>query len=189
MIIRRFREQITEYDCGPTAFVNALIYLFNRGDIPALAIRHIYEDTLDKPRSIGTSYEAMTKLVKWLKSYKKGVFSLDVSVKENDEVVFDGSYLTNKSLCGILFVYFDCTYGHFITVFYENGEYLYCFDPYPRLEKESKKKEWEWLNPDKFRGCNLRIKCDYINDFKSQEIFRAGKKKERYFILIRRCKK
>lgn len=184
-----YREQITEYDCGPTAFVNALIYLFKRSDIPSLAIRHIYKDTLDRPASFGTSFDAMTKLTKWLRSYKKENFSLEAQIIKKDDVVFEGHFLTTKALCGVLFVYFDRTYGHFITVIYEKGEYIYCFDPYLRVEKRSKNKEWEWLNPHKFNGCNLRIKRDYINEFKSHEAFRAGKLSERYFILIRRCKK
>ena len=183
-----YREQITEYDCGPTAFVNALIYLFKRSDIPALAIRHIYKDTLDKPTSVGTSYEAMTKLAKWLKSYKRDDFSLNVFIKESENVVFRGSGLNNKSSCGVLFIYVDDSSGHFITVLYEKGDYIYCFDPYPRIKIKSKKKEWEWLDPQKFEGCNLKIKRDYINEFKSDEIFRAGKRSERYFVLIKRCK-
>lgn len=184
-----YREQISEKDCGPTAFVNALIYLFKRSDIPTLVIRHVYKDTLDKPKSVGTSYEAMTKLAKWLKSYKKDNFSLDVLVKETDDVVFDGSCLKNKSSCGVLFVYFNNKFGHFITVLYETGEYIYCIDPYPREEEtKPKEKEWEWLNPHKYEGCNLRIKRNYINEIKSKEIFRAGKLNERYFILIKRCK-
>lgn len=182
-----YGEQVSKYDCGPTAFVNALIYLFKRSDIPSLAIRHIYKDTLDR-RSIGTSFDAMTKLAKWLKSYKKGNFSLETHIKKANDVVFRGRFLTTKTLCGILFVYFDRTCGHFITVIYEMGEHIYCFDPYPRVEKCSKDKEWEWLNPHKFNGCNLRIKRDYINELKSYEIFRAGVE-ERYFVLIRRCKK
>lgn len=184
-----YREQITEYDCGPTAFVNALIYLFKRSDIPSLAIRHIYEDTLDRPASVGTSFDAMTKLTKWLRLYKKDNFSLEAQIIKTDNVVFDGRFLTTKASCGILFVYFGSTYGHFITVIYETREHIYCFDPYPRVEKKSKCKEWEWLNPHKFNGCNLRIKCGYINEFKSHEIFRAGKLSERYFVLIKRCKK
>lgn len=183
-----YREQITEKDCGPTAFVNALIHLFNRRDIPALVIRRVYEKTLDKPEKEGTSYDAMTKLAKWLKSYKKDNFSLDVLVKETDDVVFDGSCLKNKSSCGVLFVYFNQKDGHFITVFFVKGEYIYCFDPYPRVEKESKKKEWEWLNPHKYEGCNLRIKRNYINEIKSKKIFRAGEMDERYFVLIKRSK-
>ena len=53
---------------------------------------------------------------------------------------------------------------------------------------KAKEKEWEWLNPHKYEGCNLRIKRNYINEIKSKEIFRAGKLNERYFILIKRCK-
>ena len=31
---KEFRQQIAGYDCAPTAFINALIYLFKRKEIP-----------------------------------------------------------------------------------------------------------------------------------------------------------
>ena len=34
--------QVSEYDCVPTAFINAISYLFERNEIPPMVIRHIY---------------------------------------------------------------------------------------------------------------------------------------------------
>ena len=41
------RYQATEYDCGPTTMTNAIMYLFEREEIPPDLIRHIGQCTLD----------------------------------------------------------------------------------------------------------------------------------------------
>ena len=41
------RFQCTEYDCGTTSFINALLYLYDREDIPIEFIKAIYKYTLD----------------------------------------------------------------------------------------------------------------------------------------------
>ena len=41
------RYQATEYDCGPTSMTNAIIYMFERNEIPPDLIRHIGQGTLD----------------------------------------------------------------------------------------------------------------------------------------------
>lgn len=190
MKIMNYREQITEFDCGPTAFINALIYLFKRNEIPAEVIRQVYKYTLNDPK-IGTTFGAMNRLVEWLNSYKSNIFSLNVLVKKRNDVLFEDNRLTEigKSSCGILRVYFGQGYWHFINVFYKKGDYLYCFDPYPRNGEKFNNKNREWLDRSQKDGCNLKIKACYINEFKSNGILRAGVKAERYFILIQRRKR
>lgn len=39
--------QCTEYDCGTTSFINALLYLYDRENIPIEFIKAIYKYTLD----------------------------------------------------------------------------------------------------------------------------------------------
>ena len=39
--------QTSEYDCGPTTLLNALIFLFERKDIGQKVFRKIYTSTLD----------------------------------------------------------------------------------------------------------------------------------------------
>lgn len=41
------RYQNTEYDCGTTAFINALAYLYDREDVPVSLIKAVYKYTLD----------------------------------------------------------------------------------------------------------------------------------------------
>ena len=41
------RYQATEYDCGPTSMTNAIIYMFDRSEIPPDVMRHIGQGTLD----------------------------------------------------------------------------------------------------------------------------------------------
>ena len=41
------RFQCTEYDCGTTSFINALLYLYDRENIPIEFIKAIYKCTLD----------------------------------------------------------------------------------------------------------------------------------------------
>ena len=42
-----FHYQISEYDCVPTAMINAISYLFHRKEIPPMVIRHIYLYCMD----------------------------------------------------------------------------------------------------------------------------------------------
>ena len=41
------RYQVTQYDCGPTTMTNAILYLFEREEIPPDLVRHIGLCTLD----------------------------------------------------------------------------------------------------------------------------------------------
>ena len=40
------RYQATEYDCGPTSMTNAIVYMFEREEIPPDLIRHIGQGTI-----------------------------------------------------------------------------------------------------------------------------------------------
>lgn len=183
-----YREQITEHDCGPTAFVNALIYLFNRDEIPAEVVRRVYEYTMDWPKSGSTSIVAMKMLANWLNLYKTKKFSISCEVIEGKDVIFKKKFLTQEdhSSCGILFVKFDRNHWHFITFLFEKDDFAYCFDPYPRLKLKSD--SWEWM-PEDSDGCNLKINLDYLNTKRSDKPFRAGKSEDRFFVLIKRRSK
>ena len=57
--------QLSEYDCGPTAMLDAISYLFPREEIPPEIIRNIMLYCLDcynmegRPGKSGTSHMAM----------------------------------------------------------------------------------------------------------------------------------
>ena len=64
--------QITEYDCGQATVLNAIRYLFNRGEIPPIIIKYITQYTLDtigengQIGMCGTSPYAMDYLSNWI---------------------------------------------------------------------------------------------------------------------------
>lgn len=78
------RYQISEYDCGPTAFLNAMSFLFEREQIPPELIRNVMLYSLDSygadgvSGKSGTSRTAMLFLSHWLDGFG-GVGRLPVS--------------------------------------------------------------------------------------------------------------
>ena len=70
------RQQVSEYDCVPTTFFNALSYLFDRGNFPPLILQRIYPYSLDSVASHtsighGTSRLAIKLLGGWLNEYRQ----------------------------------------------------------------------------------------------------------------------
>ena len=69
------RSQISEYDCGPTALLNAVSFLFEREQIPPELIRNVMLYSLDSYGSDGvsgkngTSRTAMMFLSHWLDGF------------------------------------------------------------------------------------------------------------------------
>ena len=69
--------QLSDYDCGPTAMLDALSYLFEREDIPPEVIRNVMLYSLDcysaegVPGKSGTSRMAMMFLSNWLNEFGK----------------------------------------------------------------------------------------------------------------------
>lgn len=67
--------QLSEYDCGPTAMLNAISFLFDREEIPPEIIRNIMLYSLDcynkngEPCRAGTSRMAMMFLSNWLDGF------------------------------------------------------------------------------------------------------------------------
>ena len=91
------RYQISEYDCGPTAFLNAVSFLFEREQIPPELIRNVMLYSLDsygmdgESGKSGTSRTAMMFLSHWLDGFGN-VGRLPVSSR----------YLTGSAVrCGV----------------------------------------------------------------------------------------
>ena len=185
---KHFREQITEHDCVPTSFINALIYLFEREEIPAEVVRRIYEYTLDVPKSGGTTGYAIEFLANWLSSYRKDNFALRTEIWSGSDVYFkkENSFLSKKKkkACGLLRVLWGGSCWHYITIFYEKDGWVYCFDPY-RGEKSTK--NWEWLEPsNENEGCNLKVSRSFFNKKEVNGKFSTGECAGREFVLIER---
>ena len=135
------RYQATQYDCGPTTMTNAIMYLFEREEIPPDLVRHIGQCTLDSYDReghcgmYGTSGAAIRYFGSWLNELRyAGLLPIRSSYIAGREVWFgEGSVLT-KALRGgaaaVLHVFHD--EGHYILVTGDRPEGLYAFDPYYR---------------------------------------------------------
>lgn len=183
----KYREQISGYDCVPTSFVNALIYLFERNEIPAEVVRRIYEYTLDVPKSGATTVYAIELLSNWLSSFKNDKFAVSIDVQKGTTVHFEKAPFftqTKKSTCALIRVFMGVSTWHFITLFYEKDGWVYCFDPCPGSKNSQ---NWKWIQPSELNdGCNLKIKKSHLNKLESDSKFKAGENENRVLVLIER---
>ena len=100
------RYQATEYDCGPTSMTNAIIYMFDREEIPPDLVRHIGQCTLDSfdenghAGRYGTSGAAIRYFGSWLNELRHaGLLPIESAFAEKEAVYFgEGSILT-KGVC------------------------------------------------------------------------------------------
>lgn len=183
-----FRQQIAGYDCAPTAFINALIYLFKRKEIPIDVVQGIYKNTLNGKIDFGSTFDDIKKVAKFLKDYrcrKDGWnFAVDIDYQVGKKADFSRIDLGSDKVCCVLRVKITGGYWHYITAFYEKGDYIYCYDPYFEKEKETR----NWGLKKMRNGCNLRIKREYLFAENDSGIYRTGVSKNREFILIKRIK-
>ena len=133
------RYQLSEYDCGPTALLNAVSFLFEREQIPPELIRNIMLYSLDcygadgVSGKSGTSCTAMMFLSHWLDGFG-GVGRLPVSAR----------YLTGASVRfgtageltdalrrgGAAVVRLFLDEDHYVTLTGERDGRILMFDPY-----------------------------------------------------------
>lgn len=183
-----FRQQISGYDCAPTAFINALIYLFKREEIPIDVVQGIYKNTLNGKLDWGSTSVDIKNVAEYLKKYrcrKVGWnFAVDIDHQVGRKANFDKIDLGDENACCILHVKIASGCWHYITAFYEKGDYIYCYDPYFIKEKETR----NWRLKKMRNGCNLRIKREYLFAEKDSRVYRTGVSKDREFILIKRIK-
>ena len=133
------RYQLSEYDCGPTAMLNAIAFLFEREDIPPEVIRNIMLYCLDCYGSdgvsgkSGTSCAAMMFLSNWLSGFGT-VGRLPVSSRYmlGAGVNFGQNSLLRDALRrgGAAVVRLNFEGWHYVTLTGIEGDWVYLFDPY-----------------------------------------------------------
>lgn len=165
--------QVSEYDCVPTAFINAVSYLFERHEIPPMVINHIYlycMDTVGKNARFGiggTSKYAVRLLGNWLSSYKMKKFSVTTKFLEKDDV-----HLHQKSrilscleeggiaLCNVLL---SNNEPHYLMLIRIEDDWIYCFDPYKRVSLRGMKDRVYVLPRLDGRSPNLKISTQWMD--------------------------
>ena len=167
-----FHYQVSEYDCVPTAMVNAISYLFCRKEIPPMVIQHIYlysMDTVSRDARFGiggTSKLAVRLMGNWLSSYKMGKFSVRTEFLDQEKVSLGtGDQIHNCLeeggivLCNMLLTPRE---EHYIMITAIEDEWVYCFDSYRRNFVHRMQGRIKILKSDDGRAPNLKIKKDWL---------------------------
>ncbi|WP_300455065.1 hypothetical protein [Desulfobacula sp.] len=167
-----FHYQVSEYDCVPTAMINAVSYLFHRKEVPPMVIRHIYMycmDTVSRDARFGiggTSKLAVRLMGNWLHSYKMKKFSVDTEFLDMERVTLEtgGRIHTCLEQGGIVLCNMLLTpqEEHYIMITAIEGEWVYCFDSYLRTSVRGMQGKVKVLKSLDGRAPNLRIKKDWL---------------------------
>ena len=123
------RYQISEYDCGPTALLNAVSFLFEREQIPPELIRNIMLYSLDSFGADGMSGKSGTSRTAMM---FLGLLPVSSRYLKGSAVRFDAAgELTAALRCGgaaVVRLYFD--EDHYVTLTDIQDGQVFMFDPY-----------------------------------------------------------
>ena len=172
--------QVSEYDCVPISFINAVSYLFERNEIPPMVIRHIYMYSLDtvgrhaRLGSAGTSEHAVRLLGSWLHSYKYKTFSVNTEFLEGEEVNFQKAdkIVTCLEEGGVALckVFLGNREEHYLLLIKVEEGWIFCFDPYYRKTIRGLRNNVYILKNNDIRSPNLKIRIEWME--KEKDIFR-----------------
>lgn len=189
-----FQYQISEYDCVPTALINAVSYLFERNEIPPMVIRHIYLYSLDtvgrqtRLGIAGTSRHAIRLLSHWLNCYKIKNFSVATEFLEESEVHLNpGSRIHDcleeggVALCNILL---GKSQEHYLMLMKIEDGWVYCFDPYFRISLRGLRDRVCILPSEHNHSPNLRIRSEWLAREEEDKRFCLGPVRKREGLLI-----
>ena len=164
--------QVSEYDCVPTALINAISYLFNRKEVPPMVIRHIFLyclDTVGRNSRFGiggTSKYAVQLVGNWLNSYKMKSFSVQTEFLEGEAVTFSQNNAIRScleqggvALCNMLLTKRE---EHYVMVTQADSDWVYCFDSYKRSHVRGMKKNVIVLESGDGRSPNLKIQKEWF---------------------------
>lgn len=133
------RYQVTKYDCGTATFINALMYLFEREEIPQEVVEYVTMVTGDRNLGLrgmhqGTSGKALAFLAAWCNDYvaDKGFpIHCEALLGEDEVNLSEGSPLMEGLASGAVAAV-ECCLGadHYVLITDIDDAYVYLFDPY-----------------------------------------------------------
>jgi len=175
-----FRYQVTNYDCVPTTFINALQHLFTREVIPPAVIQKIMQYSLDtvnrkgESGKRGTTGFAVERIMQLLKDSSNKNFEFKTCKYVEGEQVNLRQIMAciNRDGTALLRVRGNKAKYHYLLALggdAEDKDWLLFFDPYYRVQSFTGKdsKYIQWLG-DKNReenngqGANIRIKRERL---------------------------
>jgi len=172
-----FRQQATGYDCVPTSLINALCYLFRRGQLPPYVVRRVYRDSLDHQAARGTTSRAIMDMGHWLNCYHE---------KHFDKFAVESSYIYGNQVhlrptseiikCldrrgAVLVCVHSSRYErHCLLGLQYEKDWLYFYEPHPRTKRFITCDAVQFIEPAFIHAPNLRIRSDWLE----KEIEQAG---------------
>ena len=133
------RYQMSEYDCGPTALLDAVSYLFPCAEVPPEIIRSVMLYSLDcygmggAACKEGTSRMAMMYLTNWLEGFSRATqFPLSCQYITGRSVYIGAHSYVNDALSrgGVVVVRLFYEVEHYALLTGMTGEHIRLFDPY-----------------------------------------------------------
>lgn len=187
------RFQVTEFDCGTVALLNAFSYLFEREEIPAEIVRAIHDYTLDcydeggRMGEGGTSREAVRMLSRWIVNFSKSK-NFGVECKLYDDGFSIEMMRKTIRENGVLFIRTWQEVEHYVIVTDIDDEYAYIFDSYYLEANEYDDSRSIEIILDQPFKYNRKVKLSrYLSEQKTD--FALGPVEKREIVVIRRCDK
>ena len=177
-----FNYQVTDYDCVPTTFVNALQYLFNREEIPPIVIQKIMLYSLDiistyGYHGYGTSDLSAKLIMQWLEEFPDDKFAFKnckyisgkkVHLKKGSEIIA----CMNRGGAVLLQVCSEPKNDMFhymlgLGIDPTDNDWILFFDPFYRVRKYTGEdsKYIELLGGENRQSANLRIKRERLDSY------------------------
>ena len=182
--------QISEYDCGPTSMLNAIIYLFDRDEIPPEVIRNTMLYCLDCyskegiPGKRGTSRAAMMFLSYWLNEFGNlGMMTVSSEYLSGSEVYIGPGSRINQALShgGAAVVRLFLDEPHYVLLTGVKDGSILLFDPYywdePYEEKDI------LIDLEHPRAYNREVPFRYFNR-EEDVLYALGKVNAREAVLV-----
>lgn len=189
------RYQATEADCFPTSVLNALVWLFERHELPGATLQHIYSFCLDGiERGLPgayTSEHAGLALVDWLNEFKTLSFAVSAEVIRRHDLHLRRSGKVfrwlQRSGVAILDVRVTTLTTHSILALSADTEHVDFWDPYVRGARYDYGHGASRLETEG-RSPNLRIARAWFDSPRNRR-YSLGPLAERTGILIRRTRR
>ena len=182
--------QRSEYDCGPTAMLNGISYLFDREEIPPEIIRNIMLYCLDcygadgVSGKSGTSCTAMMFLSNWLNGFgQAGHLPISSLYLSGEAVNFRQDGLLRDALRrgGAAVVRLDLEGWHYVLLTDIREDRVCLFDPYYRAEPFSDRElQMVHDHPDAY---NRIVPVRYL-EREAREVYALGPVQGREAVLL-----
>jgi hypothetical protein len=189
------RYQVTPADCYPTSVLNALVWLFERDELPGATLQHIYAYCLDgiERGVIGsyTSEHASLALIDWLAEFKTRSFAVATEAVRGRELHLRPSSGVLRWLrhggVAILDVRITTVTTHSILALSAGSDYLDFWDPCMRGTRYDYGHGASTLETDG-NSPNLRVTNSWLDSPRTRR-YSFGPLAERSGVLIRRTRR